>query len=1734
MKRLVLSAVAVAAMFAARAGVFYVDHDGTGDGSSWEGATTFEAAISAAASAGEATELRVKKGQYLIAAKVAATVNQPLVIRGGYTGEDETTRDGVTSFDANGAALAGILDLTMNADLEIDSCEFVNCRPNTYCSAVYLKKGTSACNLTLNNCSFSGNQSTANNNYGCVKGLRIENFTTATITGCSFCRNGFTQGVTSANNHMDKNIGAAGTGLMVTGTKTTMTNCRVAGNKFECHCDYANALWFSGASCNGSVVKNCAIVGNLGIRSDANEGKGYQNECAVYVGLGGSNAITFENCTIAYNSIIENSSSPGLRVESGAVTIRNSVFYANIGAGTASESSKKPADVYAEPGTTVTMSYCWTRGTGTAYVSGNVAQDLALTGDEPGFVSTLADYNAAQNLNVTKLPYSTQTSPNFKTSAEDAAALDVHLLSKAGRWNGTDWVTDETSSGLLDMGDPASDYSNEPDFNGGAINLGAYGNTAEASKSLKATPVFTEMVDVTGDYTMPHDTVVCGGDGIYHCDVYFCWGAEGTTDSLASWENKVLCKSDAKPGDTIDVRPMRYFEQGTELRWAVLFVEKDGTAVEAASEIRTTVLAQPTPPWYGKGGGARVLHVRPGATGTGDGTTWTDALHTYDEMLAALVADPSAYDEVWISGDLSSKVGQKESLTLPGALAIRGGFTGAEDTPAERPADGTTATIDGNTFAYYLLYFSNAEPLTLDRLTLKRAYKQAFVKTGAGDLTILGTVFRDNISDQSLRGHGAQLTGSTTATLTMLECAFEANQYTGGSGQGSVSGCGLDVSTFGRVVLERTKFVGNGLPRSTTHNVAFNLSAGVAASFVNAPVQAKFVEVRNNIGGVHQGNPGSCAFYLGGNSGGSSFANCIWAGNVMLGDDSWMGGIGGFPNAGAAMVVNLSSKADAVSFDKCTVAYNLMTDYANAGGMNVRGGTATIRNSIFWANVTTFQRGTQNQVTPADIFVATDSGFVDIDWCCIGDPNSAAYLTQSATRVSKGGNFVAFDPLFATSTQDFVAMILPQSAAAFPAMNGGVDWVRFSSAVDDGLDLHLRSQAGRYLDGAWVNDALNSPCINTGDPAADYSQEPTPNGDRVNLGAYGNTAEASKSDPFDPQLGEVTMRTDVDYTMPHVSVTCAGSGVYSMNVYFCYGDEASAEDGTNGWQHVVHAGIGHCTDVIDASPREYLPANATVAWRIVMIDANTGIRHGETDIASVTVGATLPPWYLKGGAANVIHVRAGATGKATGLNWTDAYTTWAEAVQNLSADRNEIWVVGDFTWPQTTTSAMTPTYPIAFRGGFAGCENTPDERAKGARSVIDSREMYRTFWFNTAQKVVLDSFDVNGSTTSILTKEGAGDFDLLNCRLRGSVTSSAHNAVSLSGGNAGVLRIADCEIVGNHISASAAKDVGAVKGLSISSFVRATVDNTLFASNGYARAKTEAFNHQGYAQDSVKGTAVRVVDTPTAFTGCRFLNNTYVCHVGNSSVVWIEGNSGGSAMTNCLVAGNSGLFSDAQGGKGNSTEGAVLVKLNSASATFDVVNCTFAYNIIYERVAPCGLNIQNGKGNILNSIFYDNVQLGSNLAAPADVLAVTASTIDYSWVATNTTKCLSGAATLTQGEHLTMGAEPYFVTPNADFRALIKDWKYFKPALDATPFNFHLRGKYGYTDELTGEKTVVPMPAEQLALKVKQSPCIDAGDPATGCRKEAKPNGGVVNLGYYGNTPWASRSAGQGFAVILR
>ena len=89
----------------------------------------------------------------------------------------------------------------------------------------------------------------------------------------------------------------------------------------------------------------------------------------------------------------------------------------------------------------------------------------------------------------------------------DSSNHDYHLKSASGRWSENGWITDDATSPLIDAGHTTSDYSNEPSPNGNRINIGRYGNTAEASMSVSDQPTASAGPDqtVTTDDTVTLD-----------------------------------------------------------------------------------------------------------------------------------------------------------------------------------------------------------------------------------------------------------------------------------------------------------------------------------------------------------------------------------------------------------------------------------------------------------------------------------------------------------------------------------------------------------------------------------------------------------------------------------------------------------------------------------------------------------------------------------------------------------------------------------------------------------------------------------------------------------------------------------------------------------------------------------------------------------------------------------------------------------------------------------------------------------------------------------------------------------------------------------------------------------------------------------------------------------------------------------------------------------------------------
>jgi hypothetical protein len=177
---------------------------------------------------------------------------------------------------------------------------------------------------------------------------------------------------------------------------------------------------------------------------------------------GGHGVLSYSNQEVlVQNSVIYSNQGGGLLVQSGTMRVSNSVLTAQGTTGL----------VYAMYGNATIRS---------DYNNILVINNASVARSTNGLVSkTLTTWQQRTTNDLRALSHA----PGFV----NARAGDYHLLSEAGRFDrGTCGVVTDavgTTSFLIDTGDPTSQYSNEPVENGSRINIGMYGNTAEASNS---------------------------------------------------------------------------------------------------------------------------------------------------------------------------------------------------------------------------------------------------------------------------------------------------------------------------------------------------------------------------------------------------------------------------------------------------------------------------------------------------------------------------------------------------------------------------------------------------------------------------------------------------------------------------------------------------------------------------------------------------------------------------------------------------------------------------------------------------------------------------------------------------------------------------------------------------------------------------------------------------------------------------------------------------------------------------------------------------------------------------------------------------------------------------------------------------------------------------------------------------------------------------------------------------
>ncbi len=228
------------------------------------------------------------------------------------------------------------------------------------------------------------------------------------------------------------------------------------------------------------------------------------------------------------------------------------------------------------------------------------------------------------------------------------------------------------------------------------------------------------------------------------------------------------------------------------------------------------------------------------------------------------------------------------------------------------------------------------------------------------------------------------------------------------------------------------------------------------------------------------------------------------------------------------------------SISECTIAGN--RSQHDIGGGLCFSGDMSISNSIFWDNlapdgkdigiysgsggglpgqghISTFKVSYSDiKNGQSGIYIIGDSNWLALDWG-IGnidtDPCFGNLLNGDFQLCSSAGRYDS--NIYKKSDLNGDEIVNLYDFAIFADFWNLADSNLPADLDYDGqvgiadLDIFAEKFLTRGNSGGWVYDTVTSPCIDAGNPGSPVGSEPLPNGNRINMGAYGGTATASKS-----------------------------------------------------------------------------------------------------------------------------------------------------------------------------------------------------------------------------------------------------------------------------------------------------------------------------------------------------------------------------------------------------------------------------------------------------------------------------------------------------------------------------------------------------------------------------------------------------------------------------------------------
>ena len=492
---------------------------------------------------------------------------------------------------------------------------------------------------------------------------------------------------------------------------------------------------------------------------------------------------------------------------------------------------------------------------------------------------------------------------------------------------------------------------------------------------------------------------------------------------------------------------------------------------------------------------AATYRVTPDASGGGDGQSWATPM-TINEAIAK-IADKDT---------ILCKAGEylmTKQIAISKGITFKGGLAGTTENDEALDANNSRSIFDAKDIAIKNAFYvsgSGGGACSFIGIEIRNAYFRGMYFNRTSSLSLENCVFdscgtnyttKVEDADVQIRGAGGNFKGSTSHTLSLKNCVFSRNSYEANVGTKVGNGIAAAFSAWKNVTIENSLFISNGVGRAglkSTSGNGINLTNIRGVIYVTgAPLTVRNTKFIANTAGIYTGQMGAMGgvIYIYKSKGKSSFENCLFLGNscehcYSIDENTKEAGV---------IVVRSDSSGTKDSLDvvNCTFAYNFTDGKITSAGIDVgsyNGTTANIKNTIFYG-----AKKSRDSEKGRDIWVSSGCS-ANIDYCLFdsdGGENIEKCIAGAGTKTI-GSNNVFGDPKFARAiTEDEVASIMVNNGSYYGYSADAYETV-FSKA-----DVHALS---RKL------------TVDKGDPASPFSNEPRPNGKRVNLGYYGNTPEA--------------------------------------------------------------------------------------------------------------------------------------------------------------------------------------------------------------------------------------------------------------------------------------------------------------------------------------------------------------------------------------------------------------------------------------------------------------------------------------------------------------------------------------------------------------------------------------------------------------------------------------------------